>query len=757
MNDNVGIATNGVDLFYRKTDDPGYAQITMTAPASSATYTGTIPALGVVTPAPGKVDYYIRAKDGAGNESTNPSGGSGAPHVITGPNPADLLVTSIGSIPGTGVQGNSINIDFTVQNSGNLASEAFSVKAWLSTTQTPIIATADIAMTPTKSLASLAAGASASDTMTVTIPSGVQAGDSYYIIIEADSEGDVEEGSETNNTIISSTTMTIPNILYVDGIIGNDTTNLGGINDPLKSIQGAITFAGNQGGTWRINIVKTTYTVTSTIAIVSPNISLYGGYITGTNFSETSRDGTTAGNGTIITTSVSGTTVLRIGEEAQSGGANPITNPGTSILDGLTINAHVNLTNAGNQYAIQIEEGNSPTISNSKINGGQGSTTYAIHIDSSASVVTAPVIKDNDINGGIAASTSFGIDIIGSASNNSNQVIMGNTINGGTSADTSSDAYGLRLNHGCSSNSALISGNNISVPSITDDSYGIYITQKCDGIIENNTITLSGGTVSQASRRYGIYMTSGDVSPIIRYNTIKTAVDGDTANLGRSGGIFNTSSSGSPIILGNTIVAGTGLVSDNTTDSWGIMFEFHAGGVPKIMNNFIRMMYGQYTRGIDLAPSISNFSPIIVNNTIDGGTHLGGGATDRAVGIILRRAYTGNSSTPTIANNIIFTTGGAKQYGIYEDCVTDCSPKFVENNLIFNTTKLYYDNGVAVTEHTNIDAMQNLIVGIQNTGTTTAAGNVSTALALTDILTNPTAGVAAFDFHLNADIIKRRT
>jgi hypothetical protein len=561
----------------------------------------------------------------------------------------------------------------------------------------------------------------------------------------------VAETIETNNT--NNASISISTVLYVDASVGNDGYNgtsptfTSGTNGPLQTINAAITLAKSPTltGTKRINVATGTYqnpsgSTTSTANFVdAPNISLYGGY----NSGFTTRDIST------YVTTISAPANTNIAAVYVGNSATPpvyITNPDTSIIDGFTINGG---GTTGSQYGVWIKPGNSPTFSNNTINGGQGTYTYAIYVEAnlSSAITTSPAIKNNTINGGSGSSSSYGMYVYGTSSTNPviEPAITGNTINAGTA-----NAYGIYFYYGCSSSNTKVSGNQISAPNATSDSWGIYIYVRCSATIENNTITITGGT-STGTDRQGIY-TYGGPSPIIQYNTIRTADSGDTTNIASSTGI-EIEFGGSPIIKGNTIIAGHGTTAGTNTDSYGIYLNA-GSGAPKIINNFIRVINGQFTRGIRIYATVANYSPIIVNNTIDSGSARGGGTTDNSVGIFVERSSTSYSATPVIANNIIFTSSGGatnKRYGVYENCSSQgCSPTHLENNLIFDTPDGLYVDEAGTPGITNILQL-NAGTGPQGTGTANVSGNITlSGQTITDVFVSPAVGNTTFDFHLKA-------
>jgi subtilase family serine protease len=60
-----------------------------------------------------------------------------------------------------------------------------------------------------RAVGALVSNATSSGTTTVTLPSGLPAGN-YYIVAVADSAGAISEAVETNNTVFSSISLTAP-------------------------------------------------------------------------------------------------------------------------------------------------------------------------------------------------------------------------------------------------------------------------------------------------------------------------------------------------------------------------------------------------------------------------------------------------------------------------------------------------------------------------------------------------------------------
>ena len=136
------------------------------------------------------------------NEANNALAGNQI--VVSGP---DLAMTVV-SGPGAGARGRTITVNSTVTNAGNEASSGFSVALYLSTDS--MITTSDIYL-GTRSVASLAAGASNAAATAVTIPRIIGYDEdgypislppgTYYIGAIADTYNKVQESSEVNNAL----------------------------------------------------------------------------------------------------------------------------------------------------------------------------------------------------------------------------------------------------------------------------------------------------------------------------------------------------------------------------------------------------------------------------------------------------------------------------------------------------------------------------------------------------------------------------
>ena len=114
----------------------------------------------------------------------------------------DLIVSSL-SIPSTLYRGGSYTLSFGVKNQGSATSAATQLRIHMSVNSS---LSSDDALLQTRSLGTIAAGATVSTTLTGTIPSGAPAG-AYYMILVVDPNGAVAESNEGNNTLVRAITV----------------------------------------------------------------------------------------------------------------------------------------------------------------------------------------------------------------------------------------------------------------------------------------------------------------------------------------------------------------------------------------------------------------------------------------------------------------------------------------------------------------------------------------------------------------------
>lgn len=142
----------------------------------------------------GRIDLYEAAQTVLGN-------GTGTPPPVP-----DLVVAAL-SAPGSANPGASISVSQTTKNQGTAPAAGSTTAVYLSTNN---VVDAGDTLLGSRSVWSLAAGASSAGFTTVTIPASTVAG-AYYVIARADADGAVAESNETNNTAATSLSISAPN------------------------------------------------------------------------------------------------------------------------------------------------------------------------------------------------------------------------------------------------------------------------------------------------------------------------------------------------------------------------------------------------------------------------------------------------------------------------------------------------------------------------------------------------------------------
>ena len=192
---------DGDDVAITQTRSVSMLAIGATSTASS---TLTVP---LATP-PGL--YYVCATADSGNtvaESNETNNGlcTGTTINVSGP---DLVMTAVTPNAGTVNQGATLSVTNTVQNQGLLSASVFKIAYHLSLNPTYGDGD-DVTIITTRSVTSLAAGASNTATTSLAIPATTPPG-TYYVCAMADSLGQVTEVNESNNTLCSAVTVSVP-------------------------------------------------------------------------------------------------------------------------------------------------------------------------------------------------------------------------------------------------------------------------------------------------------------------------------------------------------------------------------------------------------------------------------------------------------------------------------------------------------------------------------------------------------------------
>ncbi len=141
-------------------------------------------------------------------ESNNCLGSTSAVQV-TGP---DLVETAVSNPPASAVDGMGFTVTDTAQNVGTSTAGASTTRYYLSLDT--VKSGSDRLLAGTRAVASLAAGASSTGSVTVTIPGGVPPG-AYFILACADDLNAVVETIEGNNCVASASTvqLTAPDLV----------------------------------------------------------------------------------------------------------------------------------------------------------------------------------------------------------------------------------------------------------------------------------------------------------------------------------------------------------------------------------------------------------------------------------------------------------------------------------------------------------------------------------------------------------------
>jgi hypothetical protein len=175
--------------------------------AAGASHTATIK---VTIPAGIPLDAYFLlacADDQSAvtesDESNNCIASPGATVTVTRP---DLVVNTVSAPPAAGQRGGKFPVTSTAQNLGAVASAASTTRHYLSVDG--VKSAGDTLLSGTRGVSALAAGASQSGTVAVTIPTSTPFG-TYFLLACADDLAKVVETSETNNCTSSGTTVTV--------------------------------------------------------------------------------------------------------------------------------------------------------------------------------------------------------------------------------------------------------------------------------------------------------------------------------------------------------------------------------------------------------------------------------------------------------------------------------------------------------------------------------------------------------------------
>ncbi len=208
-NQGSGSAGSSITSFYLSTDTAkGGGDILLTGSRSvpslaiNETNTGTIVVTIPSSTASGSYYLLACADDtnvvAESNESNNCIA-SATKVSVTGASP-DLTVSAV-TAPASAGPGQTITVGATTKNSGTVAAPASTTYFYLSANSS--LDTAVDTYLGSRAVPALAAGATNTGTISVTLP-GSMATATWYIIAKADGPGAVPEASETNNTYYKS-------------------------------------------------------------------------------------------------------------------------------------------------------------------------------------------------------------------------------------------------------------------------------------------------------------------------------------------------------------------------------------------------------------------------------------------------------------------------------------------------------------------------------------------------------------------------
>lgn len=189
-----------------------FSPATVTVPAGgSATSTLTVTAQTAITA--GSYTVVIRGSASIETHTTTVT------VVIPAP---DLVMTEVTPLVTTVEQGQAINVSNMVQNQGGSNAGSFVIAFHLSV-DAVYGGADDVALTPTRSVGSLAVGASAGATTVVVVPSTTPVA-TYFVCAAADSGGTVAELSEGNNAFCGTTPIDVTAATTPPARLGNIST-----------------------------------------------------------------------------------------------------------------------------------------------------------------------------------------------------------------------------------------------------------------------------------------------------------------------------------------------------------------------------------------------------------------------------------------------------------------------------------------------------------------------------------------------------
>lgn len=177
--------------------------------SDAADTTVAVPSAGTLTPGSAGSDYWLVARADAADviterDETNNLLVSADPVLVV--DPAELVPSSV-SGPASALAASDITVDYTIENQRGTDAGSFDL-AFVLSSDTTVGDADDIALTGTATVNQVAGNDSTSGSAVVGIPNTAPPGD-YFIGMIVDTEDDILEADETNNTLTSLATLTV--------------------------------------------------------------------------------------------------------------------------------------------------------------------------------------------------------------------------------------------------------------------------------------------------------------------------------------------------------------------------------------------------------------------------------------------------------------------------------------------------------------------------------------------------------------------
>lgn len=360
--------------------------------------------------------------------------------------------------------------------------------------------------------------------------------------------------------------------------------------------------------------------------------------------------------------------------------------------------------------------------------GGYDLTTdWSRNIAAAATIITSPsatgifcnseistTYTDTTVFDGFTLNVTANTAVFGADLEACSPKISNNTI---TAESTGNDVYGIYANTSGFAkivSNTIIAKNTAGTPAI--NVIGSWARSGAALYMENNTVTatLAGG----GSSAYGSHFSNSTNSIITKSNY---TINGGAGNYG-------ISATAASLTVSSTAIR-------NAPSSSARGMNFSNSSSVTLTSNLIWTPTPAGGHGIFLDSSSATCTNNVIRVSASSGNaegiHLNssssGTYTNNTIGVsasTTASAFTMNiSNTAVITNNIFFTDAGTTRYGTLEGATDD--PSNYSNNLIFDTTSLYRDEGSV-----NLNTIGTLCTTLLGNGTTTCSGNITTAGSL---------------------------